>query len=508
MRTMHFNIPNEVVKVTQTLEKGGFEAYLVGGCVRDLLTERKPKDWDITTNAKPDQIQDLFEKTVYENNFGTVAVVNEGLEQDDPVRIIEITPYRTETTYSNNRHPDSVDFSDKLEDDLKRRDFTMNAIALEIKGSSVNDIDDEMYKRHEVSITDIYGGIKDIQEQRIRAVGNADERFKEDALRIMRAIRFSSQLGFMTDPGVLEAMDKNSGLLANISEERIRDELVKIINSDSPMIAFITMQKLGLLAYVVPELEEMVKVEQGGEHIYDVWEHSLRALQNGADKNNPFHVRIAALFHDIGKPRTRKPDPKGNGWTFYAHEVIGARMTKKIMDKLHFSRETTKTVVSLVRWHMFFSDPDQITLSAVRRLIRNVGPELVWDLMDVRRCDRIGMGRPKESPYRLRKFESMIDEVSRDPVSVKQLKLNGDIMLAELGMKPGREIGWILHALLEEVLDDPQKNDLEHQKERAQKLLKLKPEELKKLGEAGKDATEEAEEAELKEIRKKHRVGK
>jgi len=161
-----------------------------------------------------------------------------------------------------------------------------------------------------------------------------------------------------------------------------------------------------------------------------------------------------------------------------------------------------------VRWHMFFSDPDQITLSAVRRLIRNVGPELVWDLMDVRRCDRIGMGRPKEAPYRLRKFEAMIDEVSRDPVSVKQLKLNGDIMLAELGMKPGREIGWILHALLEEVLDDPKKNELEYQKCRAQELLDLPKEELKKLGEAGKEATEEAEEAELKEIRKKHKVGK
>jgi tRNA nucleotidyltransferase (CCA-adding enzyme) len=504
---MHFNIPNEVVKVTQTLEKGGFEAFLVGGCVRDLLTERNPKDWDITTNAKPEQIQELFKKTVYENNFGTVAVVNEDLEQDDPVRIIEITPYRTETTYSNNRHPDSVSFSESLEDDLKRRDFTMNAIALEIKEDSIKDISGDNSKRH-VIIKDIYGGIKDIQENRIQAVGNASERFQEDALRIMRAVRFSSQIGFMTDPEVTKAMEENSGLLANISEERIRDELVKIINSDSPMIAFVTMQRLGLLAYVIPELEEMVKVEQGGEHIYDVWEHSLRALQNGADKKNPFHVRLAALFHDIGKPRTRRPDPKGKGWTFYAHEVIGARMAKKIMDRLHFSRETTKTVVSLVRWHMFFSDPDEITLSAVRRLIRNVGPELVWDLMDVRRCDRIGMGRPKEAPYRLRKFESMIDEVSRDPVSVKQLKLNGDIMIAELGFKPGREIGWILHALLEEVLDDPKKNELEYQKGRATALAQLSNEKLRKLGEAGKDATEEAEEAELKEIRKKHKVGR
>lgn len=501
MQTMHFHIPEEVIKATKTLKDRGFEAYLVGGCVRDLLTEKKPKDWDIATNAKPEEIQALFVKTVYENNFGTVAVVNEELGLDDPLRVIEITPYRTESNYSNNRHPDSVSFSENLEEDLKRRDFTMNAIAVEIKGF-IKDID----KGHEVIINDMYGGIKDIQRQVIKAVGNADERFKEDALRIMRAIRFSSQLGFMADSEVMEAMGKNKELLANISHERIRDELIKIINSDDPMIAFVTMQKLGILPYVIPELEETIKIEQGGEHIYDVWEHSLRALQNGADKKYAFHVRLASLLHDIGKPRTRRPDPQGKGWTFYNHEVVGAKMAKKILERLNFSRETISTIVSLVRWHMFFSDPDQITLSAVRRLIRNVGPELVWDLMDVRRCDRIGMGRPKESPYRLRKFESMIEEVSRDPVSVKQLKLNGDIMIAELGMKPGREIGWILHALLEEVLDDPTKNELEYQKERALELSKLPQETLRELGEAGKEATEEAEEAELKEIRKKHKV--
>ena len=502
MQTMHFSIPKEVTRVTETLKKAGFEAFLVGGCVRDLLTEKKPKDWDITTNAKPEEIQGLFEKTVYENSFGTVAVVNEDANVEDSLKIIEITPYRTEGSYTNNRHPDEVSFSETIEEDLQRRDFTMNAIALEIKGDSVNDIN----KRHEVSIKDIYGGIKDIQGQTIRAVGNADERFKEDALRMMRAIRFSSQLNFSLDSEVITAIEENRGLMANISQERIRDELVKIINSKDPMIAFITMQRLGLLPYVMPELEETIKVEQGGEHIYDVWEHSLRALQNGADKNYPFHVRLSALLHDIGKPRTRKADPKGKGWTFYAHEVVGAKMARKILDRLHFSHETRDKVVKLVRWHMFFSDPDEITLSAVRRLIRNVGPDLVWDLMDVRRCDRIGMGRPKESPYRLRKFEAMIDEVSRDPVSVKQLKINGDIMIADMNMKPGREMGWILHALLEEVLDDPSKNELEYQKKRTLELAELPQEELQKLGEAGKEAVEDAEEAELKEIRKKHKV--
>jgi putative nucleotidyltransferase with HDIG domain len=502
MQIMHFNIPKEVIDAHETLKKGGFEVYLVGGCVRDLLTNKKPKDWDMTTNAKPEDIQNLFEKTVYENSFGTVAVVNEEDGVEDSVKIIEITPYRTETTYTNNRHPDEVAFSETLEEDLQRRDFTMNAIALEIKGDSVKDND----KGHEVELKDIYGGVKDIQKGHIKAVGDANTRFQEDALRMMRAVRFSAQLNFSLDDSVLTAIEENRGLLANISQERIRDELIKIINSKDPMIAFVTMQRLGILPYVIPELEESLKVEQGGEHIYDVWEHSLRALQNGADKGYPFHVRLSALLHDIGKPRTRKADPKGKGWTFYAHEVVGAKMARKILDRLHFSHEIRDKVVKLVRWHMFFSDPDEITLSAVRRLIRNVGPDLVWDLMDVRRCDRIGMGRPKESPYRLRKFEAMIDEVSRDPVSVKQLKLNGDIMIADMDMKPGREMGWILHALLEEVLDDPSKNELEYQKKRALELAELPQEELKRLGEAGKEAQEDAEEAELKEIRKKHKV--
>lgn len=499
---MHIIIPQEVAKTINILQDAHFEAFLVGGCVRDLLMNKTPKDWDITTNARPEQIQPLFEKTVYENNFGTVAVVWEGEVSDETARIIEITPYRTESTYTNNRHPDSVEFSETLTDDLQRRDFTMNAIALEIKGFNLRDI----HKGHDAIIKDIYGGIKDIQRQTIRTVGNARERLQEDALRILRAIRFSSQLNFSIDTETLSAIEFHRGLLAHISQERIRDELIKIINSPEPMIAFVTMERLGLLPYIIPELEEMIKVEQGGEHIYDVWEHSLRALQNGADKNYPFHVRLAALLHDIGKPRTRRPDPKGKGWTFYAHEVVGAHMAKKILERLHFSREMTETVTSLVRWHMFFSDPDQITLSAARRLVRNVGPELVWDLMDVRRCDRIGMGRPKESPYRLRKFESMIEQVSRDPVSVKQLKLNGDIMIAELGMKPGKEIGWILHALLEEVLEKPELNDIEYQKKRAIELMALPKEALAKLGEAGKDTLEEAKEREVKEIRRKYKV--
>jgi poly(A) polymerase/tRNA nucleotidyltransferase (CCA-adding enzyme) len=466
----------------------------------------EPKDWDITTNATPEQIQSLFEKTVYENEFGTVAVIFENEPSDSTVRSIEVTPYRTEEKYSNNRHPDAVSFSEHLEDDLQRRDFTMNTIAISV-GESIKDIDESL-KRHSVDIKDIYKGQAAIAQKEIIAVGNAKDRFTEDALRILRAVRFSAQLGFTCNTEILEAIGETRDLLKNISKERIRDEFVKIVNSSRPMVGIELLNRLGILEYVVPELLEMKGVIQGGEHVYDVWEHSLRALQNGADKEYPNYVRLASLFHDIGKPRTARPtDKKGAGGnTFYGHEVVGAKMTKKIMQELKFSNDLIDQVVKLVRWHMFFSDPEAITLSAVRRLMVNVGPELVWDLMKVRRCDRIGMGRPNEAPYRLRKFEAMIEEASRDPISVKQLKIDGEYLIKEMNMKPGPRMGWTLHALLEVVLENPEKNTIEDLTEKVKELDNLNDEELKTLGEAGKSARDEADEKEIEELNKKHGV--
>ena len=305
-------IPKEVSYVTDTLEKAGFEAYLVGGSVRDLLMDREPKDWDITTNAKPEQIINLFEKTVYENTFGTVGVcvphetslnnVSRGTSGEDVAHetsetvkyiIIEVTPYRIEAKYSDFRHPDEVVFSNNLMDDLKRRDFTVNAMAFRnSKSDSV--------------ITDMFEGLKDIKDKTIRAVGNPDDRFNEDALRMLRAVRFACQLEFSVSYETTESILKNADLIKKISGERIRDEFVKIIMSKNPASGIMMLQKFGLLKNIIPELEEGIGCEQLGEHIYDVWNHLLHAVQHAADKNFSLEVRLAALFHDIGKPRSRR----------------------------------------------------------------------------------------------------------------------------------------------------------------------------------------------------------
>ncbi|MBI3306046.1 HD domain-containing protein [Candidatus Nomurabacteria bacterium] len=502
-------IPKEVSYVTDTLEKAGFEAYLVGGCVRDLLMARNPKDWDVTTNAKPEEIIKLFEKTVYENTFGTVGVCVP--RETSEYMVIEVTPYRIEAEYSDFRHPDEVKFSDKLKDDLKRRDFTINALALDSKGH----------------IVDKFEGLKDIKDKVIRAVGNPDDRFGEDALRMLRAVRFSVQLHFSIAHETSESILKNSNLIKKISGERIRDELIKIITSANPSSGMVMLQKFGLLKNIIPELEEGIRCEQLGEHIYDVWNHLLHALQHAADKNWSLEIRLAALFHDIGKPKTRRiaeqgapqgrtlgiqkgstfsrPNSGKKKFTFYGHEVVGSRMVKKIMERLKFSKKETDLVEKLVRNHMFFSDPDVITLSAVRRIIAKVGRENIWHLMSVRECDRVGM-KKKEAPYRLRKYFAMIEEALRDPISVGQLKINGEFMIKELGIKPGPRMGWMLHALLEEVLDAPEKNTVEHLSELVKSLNMLGDAELKALGERGKEKKEELEEEEVAKLHKKHGV--
>lgn len=487
---MRFKIPKEVSRVTETLDNAGFEAYLVGGCVRDLILNRKPKDWDITTNAKPDEIQNLFEHTYYENNFGTVGVVNDETE-DQTLKNIEVTPYRIESKYSDKRRPDEVLFSDKLEDDLKRRDFTINAIA---------------YDPIKDNLVDLYKGQEDIKDKFIRTVGNPEDRFSEDGLRVLRAVRFETELDFKIEEKTKEAILKTGSILEDISNERIRDELVKIIMSKQPMKGIESLHKLNLLKYIIPELEEGIDNTQKGAHIYTVWEHNLRALQHSADKDWPLHVRLSALLHDVGKPASKRFDPIKKENTFYGHEVVGEKITKKIMARLKFPNEISDVVVKLVRNHLFFSDIEKITLSAVRRIIANVGSENVWDLMKVRACDRIGMGRPIEAPYRLRKYHSMIEEAMKDPVSVGMLKIDGSVLMNVLKIKPGPKIGYILHALLEEVLDEPKLNTKEYLQKRASELLKLPDEKLKNLGEAGKEKKEEEEEKEVREIRKKFGV--
>ncbi|MEI6238704.1 MAG: HD domain-containing protein [bacterium] len=487
------NIPKEVSRVTETLEKAGFEAYLVGGCVRDLLLKKEPKDWDITTNATPDQILSLFgEDGFYENTFGTVGVVNRETE-NERLKVVEVTPYRLESVYSDHRRPDSVKFSQSLEEDLKRRDFTINALALRVKDK-------------ETEIVDLYGGKKDIADKILRTVGNPDERFTEDALRILRAIRFTAELGFALNIDTANSIKKNVNLLGEISKERIRDEFIKIIMSDKPMEGLISAHNYGVLKYIAPELELGIGVEQKGTHVYDVWEHLLRSVQHSADRKWPLEVRLSALFHDVGKPETRRFSRETDKYTFYGHEVVGSRVTKKMLERLRFPVKTIEKVTKLARWHMFFSDTEQITLSAVRRMIANVGKENIWDLMNVRASDRIGTGRPKENPYRLRKYQAMIEEAMRDPISVGMLKTDGKRLMEVTRETPGPRLGYILHALLEDVLDDPKLNTEEYLDKKAIELSKKTDIELKKLGEEGKLKKEEEDDAKITEIRGKFNV--
>jgi len=485
------DIPTEVQIVAQKLEKNGFEAFLVGGCVRDLLLNRTPKDWDLTTNAKPEEIQSIFTDTYANNDFGTVGVVNDDTE-DKTLKVVEVTPYRTESGYSDRRRPDKVEFGVSLEEDLKRRDFTVNAIAFSLNGEK---------------LVDLFDGVGDLRKKRLKTVGNPDERFSEDALRMMRAIRLSAELNFAIEADTMASIARNSKLLSHISAERIRDEFLRILDSDNPMMGMVMLEKLGLIDYILPEIKDAIGCEQGGIHAYDVYEHLLRSMQAAADKQLSTEMRLAALLHDIGKPATRREGGKNKRYTFFGHEVVGAKMTANIMRRLKMPQEMAKNIEMLVRWHMFFADPDQISLSAVRRTITRVGEDNIDDLLTLRVLDRIGTGRPKEQPFRFRKYKAMVDQALRDPISVKMLKTNGDRIMKQTGEKPSKKLGYILHALLEEVLEEPAKNTEAYMDSRVLELLKLSEEELKALGEQGKERQKEEELTEIKKIARSHKVG-
>ncbi len=478
-------IPKEVKEIITALNKAGFEAYAVGGCVRDFILEREPYDWDITTNAKPEEIQKIFPSNVYENQFGTVAVNTHS--KDEKLKIIEITTYRVEEKYTDKRHPDSVKFTSKLEDDLARRDFTVNAIAYDGK-----------------KFVDPFDGEKDIKNKIVRTVGNPDERFNEDALRLMRAARFAVQLGFNIEEKTAEAIKKNSGDLIAISKERIRDEFSKIIMSENAKTGIETLYKFGLLKHTAPELEEGISVGQNKHHIYTVWEHNLRALDWAATHGYKLENRIASLLHDVGKPRAKKGD--GPDSTFYNHEVIGAKMAAKILEQLKFPKKFIEKVVLLVRYHLFYYNVEEVTENSVRRLVRNVGPENMDDLLEVRIADRKGSGVPKAEPYKLRHLRAVIEKVSHDPISVKMLKINGDILMKELKIEPGPRIGYLLNILLDEVLDEPKKNTKEHLTARAVELNKRQLAELEKMYKIAQTKTREVAEEEFKSIKKKYYV--
>jgi len=482
-------IPKEVNLILEKLEEKGFQAYAVGGCVRDLLMEKKPKDWDITTNANPEEIKKIFPKNFYENKFGTVTVLTNS--KDATLQNIEITTFRIEGKYSDKRHPDEVKFAKNIEEDLSRRDFTINALALD---------------EHK-EIIDPFDGRKDLKSKIIRTVGKAEQRFDEDSLRMMRAVRFATTLSAQDKPVMdweieaktFKAIQKNAAWIQVISQERVRDELIKIMQSDKAAEGIDLLQKTNLLKFVLPELEKGVGVSQNKHHIYDIYEHSLRSLNVAAEKNFSTEIKFAALFHDIGKPETKAGE--GPDATFYNHDYVGAKFTARILTRLKFPNKFIDKVVLLVKNHMFVSDPERLTDAGARRLIARVGKENIADLINLRIADRLGMGRPKERPYRLRTIEYMIEKVSQDPISAKMLKINGTEIMKILKTEPGPKVGAILDVLLAEVIENPKKNDKKKLEKRVKELDK---ENLDKLRELAKEKIEEKKEEEDLKIREKH----
>ncbi|HZX01030.1 MAG TPA: HD domain-containing protein [Candidatus Paceibacterota bacterium] len=487
---INYSIPKEVLVVAQALQGAGFKAYLVGGCVRDILLKREPKDWDVTTNALPEEIQKIFPDSVYENNFGTVGIKTNSV--DKKLAIVEVTTFREEGKYEDFRHPLEIKFAKNVEDDLGRRDFTVNAMA--------QDIDEPG------NTVDPYDGQADLKAELIRAVGSPEERFREDALRLMRAVRFAAELGFQIEPKTTEAIKNSADLLEHIAQERIRDEFVKIIMAPGNGAAWgvVMLEQLGLLKNIVPELREGIAVGQNKHHIYTVWDHNLRALDYSAGKGYSFEVRLASLLHDVGKPKTKVGD--GPDSSFHGHEVVGGRMTRKIMERLRFSKEISEKVTHLVRHHLFYYNVGEVTEAGVRRFIARVGPENIDDLFKVREADRIGSGVPKAVPYKARHLQFMIEKVKSDPVSPKMLKVNGTDIMAVLKMEPTPKIGWILGALLEEVLDDPAKNTKKFLEERIWELNNLSDKELKEISEKAKEKKEEFESGIEDEMKKKYYV--
>ncbi len=493
-------IPKYVQKVIESLEKAGFEAYVVGGCVRDLLMGKEPKDWDITTNARPEEILKVFPFGKYENSFGTVlvSVKNLGPEHKDSQEAVEITTYRSEQGYSDRRHPDKVIFEQSLDKDLSRRDFTVNALAMKNKKSKIKikeDIRKYCFEFNGFYIIDLFGGQKDIKKKIIRAVGEPVDRFREDALRMMRAIRLACQLEFEIEAKTERGIKKMAGSIKFIAKERIRDELIKILESDRAYEGIMLLHKTGLLKYILPELEAGVGVSQGRHHTYTVFKHNILSLKHCPSRD--WRVRLTALLHDVGKPKTRKII-KGQ-ITFYNHETVGAHLTKKITQRLRLSRKDSEKIITLIRNHMFYYNVGEVTESSVRRLIRKVGEENLRDLINLRIADRLGSGVPKAKPYKLRHLEYMMKKVRHDPISVKMLKINGDDLMKILEIKPGPKIGAILDVLLSEVIDNPSRNTRKYLTKRSKELNKMDLEDLRK---EAKEKIKERQEEEDKKMKK------
>lgn len=526
-KNIKLKLPIEVIYILSALTKAGYEAYIVGGAVRDILLHKDNNtDYDFTTNATPEQIQTVFPENYYENNFGTVGVAKKHLweqmglltveheksNEDQPLSknkvidlkkaskihislrnnsskenasiqeknekkdIFEITTFRFDGEYTNFRKPEKVTWGETLEDDLSRRDFTINALAISLdknyladfnitnsvdtkKDSSIT-VSSDVYKIH-----DLFTGIQDLDANLIRTVGDSDKRFKEDALRMLRAIRFSVQLNMQIEEATFESIKQNHELIKYISFERIRDELLKMLKSHYPKEAIELLDETGLLKFIMPELQEGKGVMQAGHHTTDVWTHSLDALDT-CPSADPV-VRLSTLIHDIAKPRTHKLI---NGLpTFYNHEIIGARIARDIAKRLRLSKKDIDRVFLLVRHHMFYYQPEN-TDSSIRRFMRKVGLENINDILDLREGDRLGSGA-RETSWRLEEMKQRMLEQINQPFSITDMDIDGNDLMTHFGLKPSRKIGEILKALFEKVMENPELNKKELLLKEAEQLL-------------------------------------
>jgi tRNA nucleotidyltransferase/poly(A) polymerase len=488
---MNLRIPPPVRKVFDRFTKAGFEIFLIGAGSRNLFQGKEPIDCDFTTNATPEETLQLHPHGFYDNVFGTVGIPMIGVTGKR--EIYEVTTYRIEGPYRDRRRPSAVKWGKSLEEDLARREFTISAIAVgpkrkEGRGEIIPD-----QEGHELEVVDLFDGRGDLERKLIRAVGDANKRFQEDALRMMRAVRIATQLGFLIDEKTFAAIKENVSLITQIAAERIRDELFKILRSDHPADGVMLLFNAGLLEIILPELTAGYGLEQTGHHEDDVFTHSVKSLKHCPSKD-PL-VRLAALLHDVGKvsthayvcshcqcrfkraddvgdevvcPRCHLTTNKHDAATFYNHEMAGARLVDKVARRLRLSRKEQERLVTLVRWHQFSVDERQ-TDKAIRRFIRRVGKENLKDIIDLRVGDRVGSGVPPSS-WRLDDFLKRIEEVQKQPFQVTDLKIGGHEVMKALGVGPGPAVGRVLARLFAEVEEDPARNTREYLRKRLSEI--------------------------------------
>ncbi len=461
--------PKELVHIFELFLTAKKEIYLVGGGVRNILLTKVPVNCDLTTNATPEEIQEITKEyePYYENDFGTV-----GLAVGD--EIYEITTYRSEKGYTDFRHPDEISWGKTLEEDVARREFTISAVVMGLAKNS----------KLEFELIDLVGGMKDFEDGVIRTVGEPETRFGEDALRMMRAIRLAATLSLRIENATLTAISIKAPLLAKISRERVRDELLKIVASNYPADGIRLLISTGLMEFIIPEILVARGVDQTGHHTLDVLDHMLASLE-ACPSRDPI-VRLATLLHDVGKPKSKRYHcvncgdlikesslidgmltcPKcqtsqtpHSSATFYGHEVIGARMVEKIADDLRFSAKEKTKLVTLVRWHMFAYQPE-MTDASIRRFIKRVGKENISDMIMLRIGDRKG-GGSRATSWRLMEFQKRIGEQLYEPMEINDMVVDGKDVMEILSIKPGPKVGEVLKQLFEEVIEDTGKNTKE-----------------------------------------------